>query len=68
MYWVGDDLYVATAEGRWTSDLDTAWFKENYGLDAFDDGLTPECKAAILVRAIKDMEATPQAIACLSED
>lgn len=62
MYWVGDALYVATADGRWTADIDVAWLKKQYGIDVCDDGLTEECKAAILVRAIKDMEATPQAM------
>ena len=62
VYWVVADLYIVTAEDRWTSDLDLAWLKENYDVDGCDDGLTPECKAAVLVRAIKDIEATPEAM------
>ena len=62
MYWVGDALYIVTAEDRWTADLDLAWLKEKYDVDVCDDGLTPECKAAVLLRAIKDIEATPEAM------
>ena len=62
MYWVGDDLYIVTAEDRWTSDLDLAWLKDTYDVEVCEDGLTAECKAAILVRAIKETEKTPQAM------
>ena len=62
IYWVGDVLYVATDDDRWTSDIDVSWFKKNYGIDVCDDGLTPECKATILVRALKDIDKTPQAM------
>ena len=56
VYFTGDALWMATVEGRGTGTLESEWLRELLGSDICDGGMTPECKATILLRAIKQPE------------